>query len=381
MKTYRFVGGNTAPETFPVEQLIAAAAKGIAEVGTQFIGYPGDLGHQGLREVMAQRESDREGVDVSPDHIALMNGSMQAITLMAETFMKQPGDIIVTEELTYMGTIGAYRKLGAKLVGIPMDEDGMKIDALDRTLEELHRKGTPPAFIYTIPTYHNPTGLVMSTERRLQLIAVARKYQAIVVEDNCYGDVHYEGDKPPALYALDDDPRHIYLCSLSKILGPGVRQGYIYARPPCLNTILDRRYDGGNSLLSASILAAYFKDNIWQHCEVVNGLLRQKRDATLAALQDHMGDICSWIRPIGGLFTWVKFPDDVDRGALEKMALERGFIHSPGRVLHVEGEDIPYLRLSFGSIPLNDIPEAIGILNECMRAARRQEVLSAVAAS
>ncbi len=376
MKTYRFTGGNTAPETFPVEGLIKAAEKGISQVGTGFISYPSELGHQGLREIMAQREMDRESVAVSPDHISLTNGSMQAVTLMAETFMGKPGDIVITEELTYMGTIGAYKRLGAKLVGIPMDDDGMKIDKLEETLARLHEKNTPPSFIYTIPTYHNPTGIVMSRKRRLRLIDVARRFSTIVVEDNCYGDVHYEGEKPPALYALDDDPRHIYMCSLSKILGPGVRQGYFYARPPYLGKILDRRYDGGTSLLSGCILAAYFKDNFWQHCEMTNALLREKRDATLAALNKYLGDICSWTHPVGGLFIWVRFPDDVDQNALDKLLAERGFIHSPGRTLHVEGKDIPYLRLSFGAVPLDEIPEGIGVLNDCIRAARRVQAVA-----
>ena len=373
MKTYRFTGGNTAPETFPVEGLIQAAEKGISQVGTGFISYPGELGHQGLREVMAQREMDREGVEVSPDHIALTNGSMQAVTLMAETFMKGPGDIVVMEELTYMGTIGAYKRLGAQLVGIPMDNDGMKIDKLEETLERLHAKNTPPAFIYTIPTYHNPTGIVMSKERRLQLIDIARHFNTIVVEDNCYGDVHYEGEKPSALYALDDNPRHIYICSLSKILGPGVRQGYFYARPPYLEKILDRRYDGGCSLLSGSILAAYFKGNLWHHCQMTNALLKEKRDATMDALQRNLGDICSWTHPVGGLFIWVKFPDDVDQSALDTLLAERQFIHSPGRILHVEGKDIPYLRLSFGAVPIDDIPEGIAVLGDCIRTVRNLE--------
>ena len=370
MKTYRFTGGNTAPETFPVQGLIDAAKQGIAEVGTGFILYPGDLGHLGLRQVLARRESDREGVAVDPDQIMLTNGSMQGVTLVAEALLKRPGDIVIMEELTYMGTIGAYKKLGARLVGIPMDDDGMKIDLLDETLARLYREGTPPAFIYTIPTYHNPTGVVMSRGRRLQLIEIARKYHAVVVEDNCYADVHYEGEKPPAIYALDDDPRHIYICSLSKVLGPGVRQGYIHARPPYLNTLLDRRYDGGNSLLSASILCAYFKDRFWQHCERNNALLKKKRNATLTALEEHLGDICSWSRPIGGLFIWIRFSDDIDRQKLERLAQARSFIHSPGRILHVEGKDIPYLRLAFGAVPLEDIDEGIRILNECIRAAR-----------
>jgi 2-aminoadipate transaminase len=157
--------------------------------------------------------------------------------------------------------------------------------------------------------------------------------------------------------------------SLSKILGPGVRQGYFYARPPYLEKILDRRYDGGNSLLSAAILAAFFKDHLWEHIERANTLLRAKRDATLDALEEHLGDICTCSRPVGGLFIWVKFPDEVDRAKLEALTEARGFMHTPGRHFHVHGTDIPWLRLSFGSVPLDDISEGIGVLGECIREA------------
>ena len=239
MKTYDFGGGRTDPASFPVAELAAAAQKAIAEVGSDFVNYPGDLGHPGLREIMAARESQREGVEVSPDHISLTNGSFQAVTLIAEALMERPGDIIVTEELTYSGTIGAYKRMGAQLVGVPLDDGGMCTDALDRTLTDLQQRGTPPRFVYTLATYQNPTGSVMPRARRLELLEVARRHNAIVVEDNCYGDVHFEGEKEPALYALDDSPDVIYLCSLSKIFGPGVRLGYLHARPPMLERILD----------------------------------------------------------------------------------------------------------------------------------------------
>ena len=141
MRVYDFGSGRTDPGSFPTEELAAAAREAVREIGPELCLYPGDMGHQGLREIMAARESEREGVDVSPDHISLMNGSMQAVTLVAEALMQGVGDIVVTEELTYSGTIGAYQNLGIELVGVPLDEHGMRTDALADTLEDLHRKG------------------------------------------------------------------------------------------------------------------------------------------------------------------------------------------------------------------------------------------------
>ena len=370
MREYELAGGNTNPETFPVEEIARVAADAIRQVGGDFARYPGDMGHEGLRRLMAQRESSREGIEISPEQIVLTNGSMQAVTLMGEALMEKPGDIIILDELCYMGTISMYKELGATLVGIPVDEDGMRVDLLEQKLEELHKKSTPPSFIYTITTYQNPTGAVMTRERRLQLIDLSRRYDCIVVEDNCYGDVHFEGEKQPALYALDDSPNHIYIGSISKILGPGVRLGYFLARPPMLQRILERRGDGGNSLLAASIIAAYFKDEMWNHIERANEALRAKRDALFASLEEYLGDICTWSHPVGGLFLWLALPVDIDMAKLAELADAEGVRYVPGSEFHVEGREIPFLRLAFGHPPIDDIREGVALLASCIRAAR-----------
>lgn len=372
MPTYDFGSGRTDPATFPTAAMAAAATRAIAEVGEQFCLYPGDLGHLGLRQVMAARESQREGVEVSPDHIALMNGSMQAVTLVAEALMEKPGDIIVMEDLSYPGTIAAYKKLGAELVGVSQDEQGMRIDALEATLEDLQRQGKSPAFIYTLATYQNPNGTVMPRQRRLQLIEVAKRYNTIVVEDNCYGDVHFEGPEEPALYALDDDPNLLYIGSLSKILGPGVRLGYLLARPPMMARILERRYDGGNSLLAASIVAELFRDRLWDHLKRTNPVLKEKRDAVFAGLEQSVGDICTWSKPVGGLFIWVGFPADVDQERLFELLAEKDIACARGSAFHLHGEEIPFLRLAFGYASIESIREGVPLLGQCIRQAREE---------
>lgn len=369
MREYDLAGGNTNPETFPVDDIARVAANAIADLGGDLSKYPGDLGHAGLRRLMAEREAAREGVVVDPDHISLTNGSMQAVTLMAEALMEKPGDPIIVEELCYMGTLYAYKQVGAQLVGVPLDEHGMRLDRLEQTLQELQGRGTPPAFIYTTSTYQNPTGAVMPRARRLELIEVARRYDTIVVEDNCYGDVHFEGEKEPSLYALDDSPNQVYLCSISKILGPGVRLGYFVARPPMLERILRRRVDGGNSLLAAGIIAEYFKDNLWAHINRANDALRVKRDALMDALSAHLGDLCTWSHPVGGLFLWLRLPADIDNEKLAHLADAEGVRYAPGSHFHFEGADIPYLRLAFGHAPVEDIRAGVQVLAQCIRAA------------
>jgi 2-aminoadipate transaminase len=151
---------------------------------------------------------------------------------------------------------------------------------------------------------------MMPRERRLELIELARRHDCIVVEDNCYADVHFEGEKPPAVYALDDDPRQVYLCSLSKIFAPGVRLGYLTATPAMLERILAKRHDAGQNTLAAAITHEYLQDRLSRHINVVNAALKVKRDAILAALEAHLGNLCSFSHPIGDLFIWVRLPDE-----------------------------------------------------------------------
>lgn len=368
MHVYEFGSGCTNPETFPVDELANAASIAISNVGEAFVRYPGDLGHDGLREVMAKRESDREGIEVLPENLALTNGSMQALTLIAEALMKGKDDVVVTEELTYSGTIGAYRRLGITMVGVPLDDQGMRVDALEKTLQRLYDQGTPPRFIYTLATYQNPTGSVMPRTRRIELLEIARRFDCVVVEDNCYGDVHFEGEKEPALYTLDDGPNQVYICSLSKIFGPGVRMGYFSARPTLMKRILERRYDGGNSLLAAAIIAEFFRDQLWEHCERTNAALKAKRDAVFQELERGIGDICSWSRPVGGLFIWVTLPPSVDLQRLSELAASRGLRYANGASFHVRNVEIPNIRLAFGYTSMQDIRDGIPQLCECIRA-------------
>ncbi|NJN51519.1 MAG: PLP-dependent aminotransferase family protein [Gammaproteobacteria bacterium] len=367
---YDFAVGRTNPETFPLEPFQRAATRAIARDYELLTTYPGELGHERLRKLMAQRESEREGVAVTPERISLTNGSMQAVTLVAEALMERDNNIVITEEFTYPGTISTYRDLGIRMVGLPIDEHGMCAVALERALTELEREGTSPRFIYTEATYQNPTGTMMPRPRREAILALAKRFNVILVEDNCYGDVHYTGSKPPAFYALDDYENQIYLCSLSKIFAPGARLGYFMASPKLFRRILNRRHDAGSNTLAASIVAEYLEGNLWEHCAEQNAVLVDKRDLLLDMLGTHLEELCCWSAPAGGLFLWLRFPDDVDRDKLQALADERGFRYARGRAFQVNNEDAPYLRLAFGHVPDAAIREGIPVLAQCIREAR-----------
>lgn len=365
---YDFAVGRSNPETFPIEKVQQAASRAIGNEYEEITEYPGKLGHVGLRMAMARRESDREGVLVDPDLITLLNGSMQAVTLTAEAFTS-PGDSIICEEFTYVGTIAAYRSLGIKMQGVPLDDDGMRTDLLESKIKELGESNRPK-FIYALTTYQNPTGSVMSHSRRLELLEIAERYEIPVVDDNCYGDVHYDGDKPKSLYALTDYDKVIYMCSLSKILAPGLRLGYLYAQEKMLEKILARRHDAGGNYLAAAIVAELYRDNVWELTEELNESLKIKKNLVVAGLDTELAGLCAWSNPRGGMFVWVRFPDDVDQGKLAKLCEERGFAYAPGANFHIEGREVPYLRLAFGHVPDKAIMDGIPVLATCLRESR-----------
>ena len=366
---YDFGTGRSDPATFPTEALKAAALQVIEREGESFSEYPGKLGHPGFRQAMAAREARREGVAVDPDHLVITNGSMQAVTLTAEA-LTEPGDAVLLEEYSYPGTLSAYRSLKLELVGIPLDEGGMRLDAVEAALARLQKAGRTAKFIYAISTYQNPTGFVMPKQRRLDLIELARRFDVPIIEDNCYGDVHYEGPVEPAMYALDDGADQIYLCSLSKILAPGLRLGYIYARPPMLERILARRHDAGGNSFAAAVVAEFYRNGIAGHAAVTTPPLRRKRDLTCRKLEETAADLCVWSKPVGGLFIWVRLPDDVDRARLGKLAHSRGLAYLPGAAFHYQGADAPYLRLAFGHLTEAQIDEGVPILARCIRESR-----------
>lgn len=368
-RKFDFAVGRTNPATFPIERVQRAAHDAIAREFAEITEYPGRLGHPGLRQVMARRESEREGVHVDADLISLMNGSMQAVTLTAEALTK-PGDTVVLEELTYGGTIGAYRTLEIDMQGLPVDEDGMKVELLEAKLDELGEGERKPKFIYVLTTYQNPTGAMMSLPRRRRLIDIARERDIPVVEDNCYGDVHFDGDKPPSLYALSDYDKIIYMCSLSKILAPGMRLGYLYAQQELLDRILSRRHDAGGNYLAAAIVAELYRDGVWDLTEELNVSLATKKNLVVDGLAAEAADVCAWSNPAGGLFVWVRFPDDVDQDKLLQLTSEAGFHYAQGANFHIAGERVPYLRLAFGHVPDDDIRDGIPVLARCIRQSR-----------
>ena len=380
MEDFAFTGGRPDPYTFPTEALIEASAKALRKLGGQLVNYPGESGYRGLRELASMRFERREGIPLPVDNTSITSGSMQALELVLGTFIK-PGDTVLTEEFTYSGTLGIMRHLKANIVGIPMDYvDGMNMDALEIRLKELKRQNVTPSLIYTTSNHQNPTGAILSLERRHRMLELAEEYGTLIVEDDCYGDIDFVPNPTPAsLFKLDTSNRVIFIATFSKILGAGVRQGYFVAKQPYYRMIHHNRWDGGTSALASAIVAEFFMEHLEAHLEKTNAAVGAKCQVVVDTLENNISDICTWTKPRGGLFLWIDLPATTDLNKLNELASAKGVGYSNGSAFHYTGDPVNAIRLAYAYCHIDDISEGITYLAEAIRSAQMRAVDAAAA--
>jgi 2-aminoadipate transaminase len=318
---------------------------------------------------------EEEGTAVDPAEVIVTTGGQQVIDLVCKALI-DPGDVIVAEAPTYPGAVPTFSAYQADVVQIEMDSDGMPIDELESTLDQLASEGKRPKFIYTIPNFQNPGGVTMSLARRRRLVEVARERELLVLEDNPYGLLRYEGEPLPTLYSLDAEAVGrggasdlvIYLGTFSKILSPGLRLGWAVAPRPVLEKLnLGKQ---GSDLCSSPVtqlfVAAYFKEGDWrEYIERLRQLYSRRRDVMLDALEEHFGGKASWTKPQGGLFIWATLDDGVDTTDL--LADSEGVAFVPGRAAYMDGRSgSSSMRLNFAGVPEDDIREGIRRIGRTM---------------
>ena len=313
-----------------------------------------------IAEVMAA-----EGMAIDTDELLVTTGGQQAIDLVCKTLV-DPGDVIVAEAPTYPGAIPTFCSYQADVVQISIDRDGMRTGELAETLDRLESEGRRPKFIYTVPNFHNPAGVTMSLQRRAELVAIATERQLLVLEDNPYGMLRYEGEPLPTLHSLDDE-FVIYTSTFSKILSPGVRLGWAVAPAP----ILEKMQVGkqGSDLCSSSIcqyfVRAYFDAGPWS--DYIGSLVeiyRRRRDVMLDALAEHFPREAEWTHPQGGLFIWATMPDYIDTTDLLARALQEKVAFVPGRAAYLDGRGGSSMRLNFSGVPESEIREGVRRIGE-----------------
>jgi 2-aminoadipate transaminase len=362
-------GGLPDTSTFPAESLAALTSKMAAVGAARALQYAPTEGMAVAKACIAEVMA-HEDTPVDPEDVLVTTGGQQVIDLVCKTLI-DPGDVIVAEAPTYPGAIPAFSAYQADVVQIPMDADGMQVDELEGTLDRLQAEGRRPKFVYTVPNFHNPAGVTMSLPRRRRLVEVAHERQLLVLEDNPYGLLRYEGDPLPTLLSLDGGRFVIYLGTFSKILSAGIRLGWAVAPPPVLEKMNMGKQ--GADLCSASLsqlfVTTYFAERHWEdYLAELRDLYRARRDTMLAALAEHFPAETRWTQPQGGLFVWVTLPDYIDTTDLLARALEeRNVAFVPGRAAYVDGRGGSSMRLNFSGVHEDDIREGVRRIGQVIR--------------
>lgn len=364
---YYFVGGNNDADTVPTKKLGEIANRVLEREGGILASYGvghGPQGYRPLRETIATKLKKRAALECSVDEILVTSGSLQALDLVNNLFVA-PGDTVIAEEASYGGAVSRLKKLGADVIGIDLDDGGMRMDHLRSVLENLKKKGIRPKFIYTIPTVQNPSGTVMTKLRRLELLGLAEQYDVPIFEDDCYADLMWEGERPPAIRALDTTGRVIYCGSFSKSIAPGFRVGYIVADWAVISQILPTKTDGGTGALEQMVLAEFAATEFDSHVQKLTGVLHDKCQAMADALEEYFGTTAEFDFPKGGIFIWITLPDVVDTSALAEIALGEGVAINPGAEWVTDPETGKNrMRLCFASPSKDQIRNGVKLLAE-----------------
>jgi 2-aminoadipate transaminase len=329
---YNFIGGNNDAEQVPLDKLMAAAAAVLAREGRALATYgleSGPLGYLPLRQFLVDKLKRTAGISCAVDEVLITSGSLQALDLVNGALLA-PGDTVLIEQESYQGSLSRLARLGVNAVGIPLDRDGMRVDAVAAALDELAGRGIRAKYIYTIPTVQNPTGTILTEQRRVELLKLSQAHGVPIFEDDCYADLIWDGRRPPAIYAMSKRGGVIHIGSFSKSIAPALRVGYIVAPWDILSRILALKTDAGSGALEQMVLGEFCARHFTDHVPKLTRGLRAKVETLMEALAEHFGTAAEFEDPKGGIFLWVKLPDVVDTHKLAQAALASGVAINPG---------------------------------------------------
>jgi 2-aminoadipate transaminase len=350
-------GGLPAPELFPVDEYRRAFEWVLESDGAQALQYGPSEGYRPLRALLAERLSTF-GMGCAGDDILITNGSQQALDLIGKILLN-PGDAVLVEKPTYLGALQAFNQYQPTYAVVPMDEDGMRVDEVERVLTAGSER---VKFIYALPNFQNPTGRTMSLERRRQLVQIASHFGVPIVEDDPYGELRYEGQALPTLKSLDTDGSVIYLGTFSKILAPGFRLGWMLACPEVLEVLLHGKQPADLHTGMAQQMATYevakggFVD---RHVERIKAFYRERRDVMLRSIEEHFPPDAHYTRPAGGLFVWAELPHHIDTRELLVDAIKDKVAFVPGQGFHPDASGTNTMRLNFSNVPPDQLQEGI----------------------
>lgn len=368
-----FAGGLPAPELFPVAELKRVTDEIYDESGRQALQYSTAIGYPQLREQIVKRTA-HQGVKTTIDNIMISTGSQQSIDLTAKMFVN-PGDTVIVEKPTYLCALDVFRSYGAHIVGVDMDENGMKIDQLEKAVAE----NPNTKFIYTIPNFQNPTGRTMSADRRERMIEIADNYDIMIVEDDPYGAIRFAGDDIEPIKFYDDHERVIYLSTFSKILAPGLRLAWIVAEKSLIKkfTLMKQSADVHSDNLTQHIVAKFMSEyDIDDHIDKIKQIYRKRERVMMNAIEAFFPKNVHYSHPEGGLFIWVEVPGDVDTKALFDTCIKHNVAFVPGEPFYPDAVTPGTFRLNYSNMSDDHIKTGIKRLGDAIKETISESVSS-----
>jgi 2-aminoadipate transaminase len=367
---YNFIGGHNDAKQLPVDRLVEAATAVLKREGATLATYglnSGPQGYRPLRDFLVGKLKGHAGISCTADEILITSGSMQGLDLVNSLLLAK-GDTVFVEQESYGGALTKLTKLGVNTIGIPLDEEGLRLDVLREKLEELKKKGVQAKYIYTIPTVQNPTGAIMGEKRRAELLKLAAAYGVMIFEDECYSDLIWSGKRPKSLYALANGEGVIHIGSFSKSIAPALRVGYIVAKWEIISRMLGLKQDAGSGALEQMVLAEFCTKHFAAHVPKLTAGLKVKLDALREALAEQFGTAAEFGDPPGGIYLWIKLPEQVDTQKLAQAAIAAGVSLNPGPEWSTnKAYSRNRLRLCFANPEPETIRQGVAVLAEVCR--------------
>ncbi|MBQ8508835.1 MAG: PLP-dependent aminotransferase family protein [Clostridia bacterium] len=362
-----FAAGNPAPESFPVADLSRISADIFRDSSTAALQYSITEGYPALRQDVIDRLSTRFGIGRDFDMTIITSGGQQGIELLCKTMCNE-GDVVICENPSFIGALNAFRSCGAQTVGVELEEDGVNIEALEATI-----KANPNAkILYLIPTFQNPAGTCMSLEKRKAALALAKKYNLLILEDNPYGELRFAGEEIPTIKSMDEDGVVVYSGSYSKVLSAGMRIGFICGPEPVVQKMVVAKQveDVHTNIFFQMLCHRYIAEcDMDAHIEGIRALYRRKCGLMLSELDQHMPDCVKYTRPEGGLFIWCTLPDNIDQGLFVKKAMEKKVAVVPGQAFNCDtAAPSQCFRINYSTPSDEQIIAGVGYLADAVKA-------------
>ena len=339
--------------------------------------YGPERGTQSLIDFLVGKINREQDLSLRPENMMVVAGSTHAVDMLARLYVK-PGGVVLVEAPTYADAIHIFRDHRIELCSVPIDEDGLMPSALETQVMRLYEQGKAPSILYTIPNFHNPTGRTLSEARRHEILKLARHYDFLIVEDDVYRDLSFEGAVPTSFYALANGDRVMSIGSFSKTLAPGLRLGWLVGSEDAIQRCINcgtMQMGGGANPFMAYIIAEYCRSGHWeQHISHLQALYKSRRDMALSALKQYMPGDVVWTHPAGGFFIWLSLPKNVFSQRVKQLAFQQGVSLAAGEGFFVHssaGEH--HLRLTYSCAAPDDIEAGIRILAQVIQRARRDE--------